>query len=61
MKNFEHAAETLTELMKQRGLSAAELSRQTMIDPGILRSIMTGKRKNISTSSTGSASLAQKC
>ncbi len=49
MKNFEHAAETLTELMRQRGLNAAELSRQTMIDPGILRSIMTGKRKSVST------------
>ena len=29
MKNFEHAAQTLTALMEEQGLTAAELSRRT--------------------------------
>lgn len=49
MKNFEHAAQVLSALMAERGLTAAELSRQTEIDAGILRAIMTGRQKNIST------------
>ena len=49
MKNFEHAGEVLTALMEERGLTAADLSRQTMIDAGILRTIMNGKTKSIST------------
>mgnify|MGYP002518849310 FL=1 len=49
MKNFEHAAEVLSGLMEAQGLTAAELSRRTEIDAGILRAIMTGRQKNIST------------
>ena len=49
MKNFEHAAEVLSGLMDAQGLTAAELSRRTEIDAGILRAIMTGRQKNIST------------
>ena len=49
MKNFEHAAEVLSGLMEAQGLTAAELSRRTEIDAGILRAIMTGRQKSIST------------
>ena len=49
MKNFEHAAEVLSALMEEQGISAAELSRRTEVDAGTIRNIMTGKQKNIST------------
>lgn len=49
MKNFEHAAEILTALMEEQGLTAAELARRTGINAGTIRSLMTGKQSNIST------------
>ena len=49
MKNFEHAAEVLTALMEERDLTAAELSRQTEVNAGTLRTLMTGRQTNIST------------
>ena len=48
MKNFEHAAEVLSALMEEQGISAAELSRRTEVNAGTIRNIMTGKQKNIS-------------
>ncbi len=49
MRTFDKAAEVLTAWMDERGLSAAELSRRTGIDAGILRKIMTGRETSIST------------
>ncbi len=49
MKNFEHAAEVLTVLMEERDLTAAELSRQTEVNAGTIRNLMTGRQTNIST------------
>lgn len=49
MKNFEHAAQSLTALMEEQGLTAAELSRRTEVNAGTIRNIMTGKQTNIST------------
>lgn len=49
MRQYEHAAQTLTLWMQQRGITAVELSRQLEIDAGILRAILAGKQKNIST------------
>ena len=49
MKNFEHAAEVLTALMEERDLTAAELSRQTEVNTGTIRNLMTGRQTNIST------------
>lgn len=45
----ETAGAVLTELMEKRGLTAAELCRQTGIDAGILRKIMTGRETAVST------------
>ena len=45
----ESAGRILTDLMETRGLSAAELARQTGIDAGILRKIMTGRETAVST------------
>lgn len=45
----ESTGRILTDLMETRGLSAAELSRQTGIDAGILRKIMTGRETAVST------------
>ena len=50
MKNFEHAAEVLTVLMEERDLTAAELSRQTEVNAGTIRNLMTGRQTNISKS-----------
>ena len=49
MRTFEKAAPVLSEWMQPRQLTAAELSRQTGIDAGILRRIMTGRERAIST------------
>ena len=49
MKNFEHAAEVLTVLMEERDLTAAELSRQTEVNAGTIRNLMTGRQTNICT------------
>ena len=49
MRSFKAAPEVLSAWMDERKLTAAELSRQTGIDAGILRSILNGKRKSIST------------
>ena len=49
MRTFEKAAPVLSEWMQTRQLTAAELSRLTGIDAGILRRIMTGRERAIST------------
>lgn len=48
MLTYERAGTFLTQWLEENGMTAAELSRQVGIDPGILRSIVTGKRKSIS-------------
>lgn len=48
MRQYEHAAELLTQWMKEKNVSAVELSGQLQIDAGILRAILSGKQKNIS-------------
>ena len=49
MRTFEKAAPVLSAWMQTRQMTAAELSRQTGIDAGILRKIMTGRERAIST------------
>ena len=49
MRQYEHAAELLSKWMAEKQLSAVELSAQLQIDAGILRAILSGKQKNIST------------
>jgi len=49
MRTFESAAPILSAWMARKELTAAELSRQTGIDAGILRKIMTGRETAVST------------
>lgn len=49
MREFDHAGPVLSQWLCERGMTAADLSRQTGIDAGILRSVLSGKRKSIST------------
>ena len=49
MRSYKHAAQALGKLMDEKNLTAAELSRQTDIDAGILRNILTGRKTGIST------------
>lgn len=49
MRQYEHAAELLTQWMKEKNVTPVELSGQLQIDAGILRAILSGKQKNIST------------
>lgn len=49
MRRYERAEQYLTQWLAEHEMTAAELSRQVGIDAGILRSILTGKRKSIST------------
>ena len=49
MRTYDAAPTVLCAWMDARGLTAAELSRQTGIDAGILRKIMTGRETAIST------------
>ena len=49
MRTYDAASTVLCAWMDVRGLTAAELSRQTGIDAGILRKIMTGRETAIST------------
>ena len=49
MRSFKAAPEVLSAWMDARKLTAAELSRQTGIDAGILRKIMTGRETAVST------------
>ena len=49
MRSFKAAPEVLSAWMDERKLTAAELSRQTGIDAGILRKIMTGRETAVST------------
>lgn len=49
MREYERAASVMSQWLRDHGMTAAELSRQTGIDAGILRSILSGKRKSIST------------
>lgn len=48
-RTYEHAAEVLSGLLAERSVSAVELSRQLEIDVGILRRILSGRQKSIST------------
>ena len=48
-RRYERAASVLTELMNERALSAAEIARRLGIDGGILRKILSGRQKSIST------------
>lgn len=45
MRSFKAAPEVLSAWMDERKLTAAELSRQTGIDAGILRKIMTAVKR----------------
>lgn len=49
MREFENAAAFLNQMLSEQGICAAELSRRTQIDAGILRTILSGKKKSIST------------
>ena len=49
MRRYERAAGTLRVWLRERAVGTVQLSRQTGIDAGILRSILNGKRKSIST------------
>lgn len=49
MRTFERAATVLSRWMAEQEINAAELSRRTGIDAGILRKIMTGRETAIST------------
>ncbi len=49
MRQYEHASEILQQWMKQKGVSAAEMAEKLQIDAGILRAILSGRQKNIST------------
>ena len=49
MRSFKAAPEVLSAWMAERQLTAAELSRQTGIDAGILCKIMTGRARAVST------------
>ena len=49
MRTFESAAPVLSAWMARKELTAAELSRRTGIDAGILRKIMTGRARAVST------------
>lgn len=49
MRRYEKAAATLGTWMQQRSLGAGQLARQTGIDTGILRRILSGRQREIST------------
>ena len=53
MRTFESAAPVLSAWMARKELTAAELSRRTGIDAGILRKIMTGRARAVSTRNLG--------
>ena len=49
MREYDRAGIVMSQWLRDHGMTAADLSRQTGIDAGILRSILSGKRKSIST------------
>ena len=49
MREFPNAAAILGAWLSEQGICAAELSRRTQIDAGILRDILCGRKKSIST------------
>lgn len=49
MREYERAASVMSQWLRDHGMTAAELSRQTGIDAGILRKIMTGRETAVST------------
>lgn len=49
MRRYEKAAAALEGLMRERAIGTLQLSRQTGIDPGILRRILSGQQNAIST------------
>ena len=49
MRQYKRAAGTLNFWMRKRALVVCQLARQTGIDPGILRKILSGQQRAIST------------
>lgn len=49
MRSYKRAGAVLTVWLAQQGITAAELSRRTGIDAGILRDILRGRKCTIST------------
>mgnify|MGYP000795604409 CR=1 FL=1 len=49
MRRYERAAGTLRVWLRERAVGTVQLSRQTGIDAGILRKIMTGRETAVST------------
>ena len=49
MRQYKRAAGTLNLWMRERALAVCQLARQTGIDPGILRKILSGQQSAIST------------
>ncbi len=49
MRTYEHAGTALQRLLDARGLTPAALSAATGIDAGVLRRILSGRQKSIST------------
>lgn len=49
MRTYEHAAAVLNQWLDERGMTPAEFAREVGIDGGIIRAILSGRKKNIST------------
>lgn len=49
MRTFENAAAALAELLELRGLSPKALAEAVGIDPALVRRILRGKQKRVST------------
>lgn len=49
MRTYEHAGTALQRLLDAHGLTPAALSAATGIDAGVLRRILSGRQKSIST------------
>ena len=49
MRRYEKAAGTLNVWLRERAVGTVQLSRQTGIDPGTIRRILSGQQSAIST------------
>lgn len=49
MRRYERAAGTLRVWLRERAVGTVQLSRQTGIDPGTIRRILSGQQSAIST------------
>ena len=49
MRRYERAAGTLCVWLRERAVGTVQLSRQTGIDPGTIRRILSGQQSAIST------------